>query len=96
MTTDASAKDNWRAENLNSSLMTLLLRVFGLRHIVLSAHMFLGRKMNSGVAHLWLSQTVSCLSSLPDQNISVSAWFKVSATEGWIQNRDQGGPMVIF
>ena len=40
MTTDASAKDNWRAENLNSSLMTLLLQAFGLRHIVLSAHMF--------------------------------------------------------
>ena len=39
MTTDASAKDNWRAENLNSSLMTLLLRVFGLRHIVLSVQM---------------------------------------------------------
>ena len=42
MTTGASAKDNWHAENLNSSgsgADYFLLQIFGLRHSVLSVQM---------------------------------------------------------
>ena len=42
MTTGASAKDNWHAENLNSSgsgADDFLLQIFGLRHSVLSVQM---------------------------------------------------------
>ena len=109
MATGASAKDNWHAENLNSSRSGT--DDFFASHfwsetrcsvcpdvwdtLFCLSRCLLGRRKKSSVVHLCLSsQTVSCLSTLLLEHLG--AWFTASVKEGWMQNQDQTRPMAIF